>query len=198
MIAMLTGSLSHRNPSSAILSVNGVGYRIFATSRDLDNWVKEPEDLTVMVSTQVREDAITLYAFHDTATCDLFGTLIGTSGVGPKLAIAVLNALSPADLAAAVEAGDIATLTRISGVGKKTAQRLALELKGKIGGDWQGVAAAVKTTEPAQNDPLILALDRLGYTRAEITRVSRTLEAAGLGPDKPIAERLRAALANMG
>jgi Holliday junction DNA helicase RuvA len=198
MIAMLTGTLSHRGPSSAILSVNGVGYRIHATSRDLDDWVTKPEALTVMVSTQVREDSITLYAFNDSATCDLFGTLIGTSGVGPKLAVAVLNALSPADLAAAVEAGDIATLTRISGVGKKTAQRLALELKGKIGGDWQGVVSASISAIPVQTDPLMFALDKLGYTRSETMRTLRNLEAAGLGPEKPIAERLRAALASMG
>ena len=118
--------------------------------------------------------------------------------MGPKLAVAVLNALSPADLAAAVEAGDIATLTRISGVGKKTAQRLALELKGKIGGDWQGVVSASISAIPVQTDPLMFALDKLGYTRSETMRTLRNLEAAGLGPEKPIAERLRAALASMG
>jgi len=193
MIALLRGRPLFRNTNWCIIDVGGVGYEVHATNRGMDAWFDEAEDeVEVHVATYVREDAITLYGFSDATERSVHQLLMSVTGVGPRMALAALEVFTVAELARAVEDGDIVALTRIPGVGNKTAQRLALELKGKMPLTFPipGSPLAVVSSP----DTLILALQRLGYSRAEIARATQGLAKAGLSRDAPVADRLRAAL----
>ncbi|TNE84528.1 MAG: Holliday junction branch migration protein RuvA [Deltaproteobacteria bacterium] len=195
MIGRLTGTLVERDGNTGILDVRGVGYEVFSPVHALEAWLRADEDVTVHVSTQVREDAIALYAFPSKVDREAFTQLIAVSGVGPKLALAALDTLELDALHTAVESDDVKSLSRIPGVGKKTAQRIALELKGKLptrhGAPIGATPAASASTE---TDTLPAALERLGYKKAEIELVRSKLLDEGVSPDAPIAQRLRAAL----
>ncbi len=134
MIATLSGLLQHKDPASVILDVQGVGYEVQLSSRTYDTLPLEGEKAFLHIHTNVREDAITLYGFTDMEQKKLFLLLTGVSGVGPKLALSVLSGIDPAELCNAVNLKDMARLTALSGVGKKTAQRLCMELADKVGG----------------------------------------------------------------
>jgi len=192
MIGRLVGTLVDFDGNRGIVDVHGVGWEVFATSRALAAWSAEAGPVTVHVSTQVREDAITLYGFPTPVERQAFTVLLGVSGVGPKLALACLEALSVDALARAAESDDVVALGRISGVGKKTAQRLALELKGKLPVVFVPGAPARVPARPA-HDPLALALAQLDYGRAEIDRAIGVVEQRGLG-GAALDERLRAAI----
>jgi Holliday junction DNA helicase RuvA len=194
MIAMLRGRLLHRDGPRGILDVAGVGYEIFAPSRALDSWTGEAE-VVVHVSTQVREDAIQLFGFGSDLDRRAFSVLLGISGFGPKLALQTLDALGVEELTRAVEKDDTHALSRIPGVGHRKAQRLALELKGKLPVDLQVAARTgrpVTTRVPA--DPLALALAQLEYGRSEIERAMQALAADGVPADAQPDVRLKAAL----
>jgi len=195
MIARLTGTLADRGAGWGIVDVNGVGYEIFSPGRTLDAWAGQDEAITVHVSTQVREDSITLYAFASRTDRDAFQTLLGVSGIGPKIALATLDTFDVDGLAQAVATDDVLSLSKISGVGKKSAQRMALELKGKLAVDFSPTSAAAKKAAKHQPDDMLpLALARLDYGRSEIDRALKGLAAQGMTPDKPLQERLSAAL----
>jgi Holliday junction DNA helicase RuvA len=192
MIARLCGKLLDYSANRGILDVNGVGYEVFATQGDLATWFGQ-ESAIVAVSTQVREDSIHLYGFADEDKRLAFEVLLSVSGVGPKVALATLNTFSTAELAQAVETDDIRSLNQISGVGKKTAQRLALELKGKLKVRFEPTSGA-RTPADGPADPLPLALARLGYTKTEIDSAQRALQSMGVSTEADVSERLRAAL----
>lgn len=191
MIALLTGRLVDREGSRGILDVRGVGYEVFAPVACLERWNVEDGDVTAHVYTHVAEDALVLYGFDSAEARKAFAVLLSVSGVGPKVALATLDAHTVESLASAVESGDIASLGRIKGVGKKTAQRMVIDLKGKLPQRFAVAASKVATSA----DPLPMALSRLGYSKAEIQRATDRLVAEGIGPDEPVAIRLRAALA---
>lgn len=195
MIARLMGTLVERAGGVGIVDVGGVGYEIVSPARALDTWNTEDGQILVHVSTQVREDSITLYGFPTMRERQTFQTLLGVSGIGPKIALAALDALGVDQLAQAVETDDLLTLSKISGVGKKSAQRLALELKGKLQADFtptvgKGAAAARRK----ESDMLPLALARLDYGKSEIDRALKALIEQNLGPDADLQQRLSAAL----
>lgn len=192
MIARLTGELVHRDGQRGILDVQGVGYAIHATSQALESW-SGGERCEVWVSTQVREDAITLYAFATDLDRQAFEILLNVKGVGPKAGLATLDTLAVDALCAAVENDDLVALSRIPGVGKRTAQRLALELKGKLPVSFSPTAGGVSRPR-AKEDPIALALARLDYGKSEIDRALTALAQDGLGPDQPLEKRLGAAL----
>lgn len=193
MIALLRGNLLSRTGGYGVIDVGGVGYQVFATNTTLERWAGDDE-VTAHVSTQVREDSITLYGFATDQDRDAFLVLIGVSGVGPKMALSALDSLGLAELHKAVEADDVRTLTSISGVGKKTAQRLALELKGKLPVSFVPGLDAPKAAARKKADPLDLALARLGYTKSEIDRAHAGLDSASVDPEAPVGQRLGAAL----
>lgn len=193
MIGRLTGRLVERDGTTGVIDVGGVGYEVFSPEHALEAWIRSDEVVTVYVSTQVREDAIALYAFPSKIDRQAFLRLIGVSGVGPKLALAALDTMDLDALQGAVESDDIKALSRVPGVGKKTAQRIALELKGKLPTRFGRPAAATPST-PAFTDTLPAALERLGYKRGEIELVRAKLVEQGIAPEEPIATRLRAAL----
>ncbi len=134
MIATLSGILQHKNPASVIIDVQGVGYEVQLSGRTYDKLPLAGEKAFLHIHTNVREDAITLYGFTDMEQKKLFLLLTGVSGVGPKLALSILSGIDPAELCNAVNLKDMARLTALSGVGKKTAQRLCMELADKVGG----------------------------------------------------------------
>ena len=134
MIATLSGILQHKDPASVIIDVQGVGYEVQLSGRTYDKLPLAGEKVFLHIHTNVREDAITLYGFTDMEQKKLFLLLTGVSGVGPKLALSILSGIDPAELCNAVNLKDMARLTALSGVGKKTAQRLCMELADKVGG----------------------------------------------------------------
>ncbi len=178
-----------------MLDVNGVGYLVHASSRTLAALPQPPASAKVLVETHVREDAILLYGFADSAERDWFRLLTTVQGVGGRVALSVLSALSPRDLIGAIAAGDKASLTRAPGVGARLAVRLLTELRDKAGAmpSSPGIAMpASRTMGPA--DDAISALVNLGYRRTEVQPVvTKVAERLGDGAnlDTLIRESLR-------
>jgi holliday junction DNA helicase RuvA len=180
MIAMLTGTIAHKSPDHIILDVHGVGYRVqipFSTYYELP----EAGTVTLHIHTSVREDAIQLYGFRTHLEKSFFQLLISVSGVGPKLAKDILSNIQPEQLAQAIRQGDIQKLSTIPGIGKKTAERLILELKEKVG---KLDITLAPTTEP-RNIPeedvaedVVSALLNLGYKEPQVRKVMSGLDAA--------------------
>src|SRR5271156_3205382 len=142
MIAQLTGRIDQLAEGSCIVDVNGVGYLVHASTRTLAALPPPPAAARLLIETHVREDAILLFGFAETAERDWFRLLTTVQGVGAKVALGILSALSPKDLVAAIAAGDRGTLTRAPGVGPKLAVRLLTELRDKVGGMPTGVTLA--------------------------------------------------------
>lgn len=194
MIAKLTGRVAALEDGSCVLDVGGVGYLVHASTRTLAA-LPTGEIAVVLIETQVREDAITLYGFADPAEREWFRLLTTVQGVGAKVALNVLSALSPRELIAAIAAGDRATLTRAPGVGARLAVRLLTELHDKAGAMPSGTAFAPTLLPPAGPEADALsALLNLGYRRPEaqaaVARVSARL-GVGTALDALICESLR-------
>ncbi len=171
MIAFLTGRVAGKSAGSALLDVGGVGYRLLMSTRSLSSLPAEGDSVTVHTYLHVREDELTLYGFENDDERVLFETLIGVSGVGPKVALAVLSALRPDALRSAVASDDVAVLSSVPGVGKKTAQRLALELKDKL--DLPDLAAGARGPRAAAVAEARDALLSMGFTAVEAAAALR-------------------------
>jgi Holliday junction DNA helicase RuvA len=181
MIALLTGQYTHLDEASCIIDVAGVGYLVQASTRTLSALPRPPAPARVLVETIVREDAILLFGFAEAAERDWFRLLLTIQGVGAKVALAILSALSPRDLVQAITAGDRAAITRAPGVGPKLAVRLLTELRDRAGGMPTGGAAPVaRASEGGIAVDVLSALANLGYRRAEaVPAVDRAIEEAG-------------------
>jgi len=193
LIARLTGTLVERLTDCGVLDVNGVGYEVFSTERNLEAWAGT-DPVSVHIHTVVREDVIALYGFQTADEKTAFRVLIGVSGCGPKMALAALNTYTVSELTTSIEADDVSALSKISGVGKKKAQRLALELKGKMPASFQAAGAKLAHKKRGPVDQLPLALARLDYGKSEIDRAIRALAQRGISADEPVQKRLAAAL----
>ena len=182
MIASLTGRVEAVEAGSCIVDVNGVGYLVQASTRTLSALSTASGTQRVLVETQVREDAITLFGFADPAEREWFRVLCSVQGVGPRVALGILSALSPSELIGAIQAGDRGSLTRASGVGAKLAIRLLTELRDKAGAMPSGHGFAPVIAPPAgtlESDALS-ALLNLGYRRPEAqAAVGRVAERLG-------------------
>jgi Holliday junction DNA helicase RuvA len=171
MIAVLRGSISEKTPSRVIVDVAGVGYDVLVPLSTFYVLGEPGAAVTLRIHTHVREDVIALYGFTTRLEQELFERLISISGVGPKLALAVLSGIEPAELIRAIRAQDVARLTRIPGIGKKTAERIGLELKDRLPAGLQDVintgepAPAASTAVDHLRDDLLSALVNLGYQR---------------------------------
>lgn len=176
MIAHLRGRVLRKSPQEVVVDVGGVGYRVAIPVSTFYRLGDEGAEVSLRVHTQVREDALALFGFITAHEQDLFERLIQVAGVGPKLAVNILSGIEAAELAAALRESDIARLTRVPGVGKKTAERLVVELKDKMP---PAVAEAREEEEAAAATPkedLLSALAHLGYSRVEAERgVDRAL-----------------------
>ena len=183
MIAKLTGRVDSLEEGRCIIDVHGVGYQVHASTRTLAALPQPPEAAQLLIETHVREDAITLYGFAGRAERDWFRLLTAIQGVGAKVALGILSALSPNDLAAAIAAQDRTSLTRAPGVGTKLAGRLLSELRdkaGSIGAEPGFVPAPAFVSAPGIADDALFALIGLGYKRPEAQPViARTMSRLG-------------------
>jgi holliday junction DNA helicase RuvA len=166
MIARLSGILAETSADTAIIDVGGVGYLVHASGRTLEALGPVGGEVLIMTELQVREDAWTLFGFGSTLERDSFRALTSVQGVGGKLAIAILSALSPDELARAVSQDDKAMIGRANGVGPKLAARIANELKGKLGAAGLGASLASSSRGGTASDALS-ALANLGFKPAE-------------------------------
>lgn len=181
MIAMLTGRIAHKSPDHIILDVHGVGYRVLIPFSTYYELPEEGGEATLQIHTSVREDAILLYGFRSRLEKSFFQLLISVSGVGPKLARDILSNIQPAPLAQALVQSDIQKLSSIPGIGKKTAERLILELKEKIGKlDMASVPAAEPRSIPGEEvvEDVVSALLNLGYKEPQVRKVLGSLDAS--------------------
>jgi Holliday junction DNA helicase RuvA len=195
MIALLTGRVEALEDGRCVLDVNGVGYLVHASSRTLAALPQSPATAKLLIETHVREDAIQLFGFADSAERDWFRLLTTVQGVGPRVALSVLSALSPRDLISAIAAGDRASLTRAPGVGARLAVRLLTELREKAGAMPSSPGVSLPAAQPAGvAQDALSALVNLGYRRAEVLpAVTRVVERLGetTGLDTVIRESLR-------
>ena len=181
MIALLTGQFTPLDDTSCIMDVGGVGYLVQASTRTLAALPRPPHPARVLVETIVREDAILLFGFAEPAERDWFRLLLTVQGVGARVSLGILGALSPQDLARAITAGDRAAITRAPGVGPKLAVRLLTELRDRAGTMPLGPAATGQAAAPASGlaADALSALANLGYRRAEAAPVlDRVMQAA--------------------
>jgi Holliday junction DNA helicase RuvA len=167
VIAHLRGSILDKHPNRIVIDVNGVGYDVFVPLSTFYGLGEPGAAIALRIHTHVREDAFVLYGFATLLEQELFERLIGVSGIGPKVALAVLSGIEPQEFIRAIERGDLARLTAIPGVGKKTSERIVLELKDRlpraqVAADLAGVAAP---EAPILRDDVVSALVNLGYHR---------------------------------
>jgi len=174
MIALLTGNIAHKAPDFIVLDVQGVGYRVHIPFSTYFELPEEGGNVSLHVYTHVKEDAIHLYGFRTLAEKELFQLLISVSGVGPKLANNILSNIESTDLTQALIRGDLARLSAIPGIGRKTAERLVLELKEKV--KKLAPASLATLAAPAHRhedirDDVLSALVNLGYKEAMVGKV---------------------------
>ncbi len=197
MIGFLHGTLVDALPTQATIEVNGVGYEVLIPLSSYDKLPPAGQAVKLLTHLVVREDSHTLYGFMSSAERDLFRLLINTvSGIGPKIALNVLSGISVVAFRGAVATGDVKVLSQVSGVGRKTAERMVVELKDKIGaaGAWEAASAQRALSEPEQRvNDAVLALMALGFKQLEAHDSVRRTQAA-LGPQATVEELVRACL----
>jgi len=177
MIAHLRGRLISKHPNQAIVEAAGVGYDVTITIPTFSDLPATGSEVALHIHTHVREDAIALFGFLRSEEKQLFEKLITVSGIGPKLAITILSGMATSDMVGAIRANDYARLTKIPGIGKKTAERMCVELRDKLEGF--GEMQPVKTLSGIEED-VISALTNLGYQRALAEKsVERAVASAG-------------------
>lgn len=179
MIAQLAGALAYKSPEHLIVDVQGVGYQVFVSLNSFYRLPEPGDRVALLIHTHVREDAFQLYGFVDRDEKELFLLLLGVSGIGPRLALNILSGTPAQELQAALEAGDLVRLVAIPGIGKKTAERLVVELRDKV--------KLLKGTRPGDSGQRVTgveaeavsALLNLGYRRPEAERAVKAAFAAG-------------------
>jgi len=189
MIAYLRGKLLFKHPNQAVVEVGGVGYEVNITVPTFSDLPGPGAEVSLFIHTHVREDALSLFGFLRAEEKQLFEKLISVSGIGPKLAITILSGLSAPAAVAAIQGNDVAALTRVPGIGKKTAERMVLELRDKLQG-LGGAPAMAAAASPMEED-VISALLNLGYNRS---MAEKALARAGKGDGQTFDELFRRVL----
>ncbi|HXP63659.1 MAG TPA: Holliday junction branch migration protein RuvA [Dongiaceae bacterium] len=197
MISFLHGTLVDALPTQATIEVGGVGYEVLIPLSSYDKLPPAGQAVKLLTQLVVREDSHTLYGFMSSAERDLFRLLINTvSGIGPKIALNVLSGISVVAFRGAVATGDVKVLSQVSGVGRKTAERMVVELKDKIGaaGAWEAASAQRALSGPDQRvNDAVLALMALGFKQLEAHDAVRRTQTA-LGAQATVEELVRACL----
>jgi Holliday junction DNA helicase RuvA len=165
VIAHLRGRIFDKHPNRLVVDVDGVGYDVFVPLSTFYGLGERGSEIALRIHTHVREDALALFGFATLLEQGLFERLIGVGGIGPKLALAVLSGIEPQDLIRAIERGDVARLTAIPGVGKKTSERIVLELKDRLPRQDFPPSAGAAVESPSLRDDVLSALINLGYHR---------------------------------
>lgn len=198
MIASVRGSVLHTGLDRVVVEVGGVGMLVHTTPGTAAS-VRRGQEAALSTTLVVREDSLTLYGFANTDERDMFEQVQTVSGVGPRLALAMLSVMPPDRIRAAISGSDIAGLTKVPGIGKKGAERMVLELRDKIGmpRGGEGTAAPVRSAAPAWRDQVTEALVGLGWSAKQADdAVKRVADEAGAEPN--VSEMLRAALRELG
>lgn len=176
MIAHIRGRLLSKHPNQAIVEAAGVGYDVTISVPTFSDLPAPGGEVALHIHTHVREDALALYGFLRQSEKQIFEKLISVSGIGPKLAITILSGMPADEMAGAIRGNDVAKLTRIPGIGRKTAERMVLELRDKLPREAFGEPATLPSITPVEED-VLSALMNLGYQRAAaeraLTSVSR-------------------------
>jgi len=180
MIAHLRGKLLAKHPNQAIVETGGVGYDVTISVPTFSDLPAIGDEVTLHIHTHVREDLIALYGFLRLAEKRLFEKLITVSGIGPKLAITILSGIAADEMVSAIRGNDIARLTRIPGIGKKTAERMVLELRDKLPSEGVAESPAMPAMSAVEED-VLSALMNLGYQRAAAERALASVEKNGKG-----------------
>ena len=180
MIAHLRGRLIAKHPNQAIVEAGGVGYDVTISVPTFSEMPAAGAEVSLHIHTHVREDAIALFGFLRREEKQLFERLISVSGIGPKLAITILSGMPTPDMVTAIRGNDVGRLTRIPGIGKKTAERMVLELRDKL--EHFGAAPAAPPASPIEED-VISALVNLGYQRGMAERALAAAARKGAKPD---------------
>ncbi|MFC1914326.1 Holliday junction branch migration protein RuvA [Chloroflexota bacterium] len=192
MISSLQGKLESLGSDWAIINVGGIGFQVYLPTSELSSLGAVGEEVKLFTHLHLREDNVALYGFASAEELALFQMLLGVSGLGPRLALAMLSAMKVEQLTMAIVTGSTDLLTTVPGVGKKVASRLILELKEKIGAGW----VITPDTELArENADVLAALTSLGYSAAEATRAVATLPPS---PGLKLEEKIKLALQYLG
>jgi Holliday junction DNA helicase RuvA len=192
MIAHLRGKLISKHPNQAVVEAAGVGYEVNITIPTFSGLPNLGSEVSLFVHTHVREDALALFGFLRAEEKQLFEKLLSVSGIGPKLAITILSGMAADAMVAAIKGNNVPALTRIPGIGKKTAERMVLELRDKL--DSFGAIETVAAVSPVEED-VISALVNLGYQRGLVEKVMARLDKPAAEPFDGLFRRSLAALA---
>jgi Holliday junction DNA helicase RuvA len=196
MIGRLRGILISKQPPWLLVEVGGVGYELEAPMSTIYDLPATGKEVVLLTHYAVKEDSVALYGFLHESERTLFRNLQKVSGIGAKISLAVLSGVSTQDFARLVQAGDVAALTKIPGIGKKTAERIVVELRDRLDGLGASVPG-LSSTSSAPLDPAgeaTVALQQLGYKPAEVTRLVQKVAAQGDSAETIIRKALRAAL----
>ena len=188
MIASLHGRLESMSGDGVVLNVGGIGFQVYLPTSTLSSLGNIGEEVSLHTHLHLREDNVTLYGFASADELRLFQTLLGVSGLGPRLALAMLSAMSLEQLTMAVATGSTDLLTSIPGIGRKVADRLVLELKDKVAAGWVTTPAAQLAEE---NTDVLAALVSLGYSASEASRAVASLPVSS---DLSLEEKIKQAL----
>ena len=192
MIAYLNGTLAHTSPSMVHVDVNGVGYEVQISLHTYSR-LEGKDKIKLLIHQQFREDGQTLYGFHDQPEKDMFVQLIGITGVGASTARMMLSSMRPDEIAQAISKGDSKLLERVKGIGKKTAERIVLELKDKMSKLSVQISGSLQAPVPSQEQDALQALVALGIPRATAESAVRKA-AASLPADQPLETLIKKAL----
>ncbi|HET6433314.1 Holliday junction branch migration protein RuvA [Dyella sp.] len=196
MIGRLRGTLVSKQPPWLLIDVGGVGYELEAPMSTIYDLPATGKEVTLLTHHAVKEDSVALYGFMHETERTLFRNLLKVSGIGAKIALAVLSGASTADFARLVHAGDVVALTKIPGIGKKTAERIVVELRDRVDGltvSLPGMPASAGAPLDAAGEATV-ALQQLGYKPVEVTRLVQKVAADGDSAEAIIRKALRAAL----
>jgi Holliday junction DNA helicase RuvA len=180
MIAHLRGTLLAKHPNQAIVETHGVGYDVTISVPTFSEMPAAGSEVALHIHTHVREDALNLYGFLRLTEKHLFEKLLTVSGIGPKLAITILSGMPVDEMVNAIRGGDVARLTRIPGIGKKTAERMVLELRDKLPAGTGAAEVSVTAANPVEED-VVSALVNLGYQRATAEKALLAARGAASG-----------------
>ncbi len=198
MIGLLRGKLLIKQPPDLMLDVNGVGYEVQASMTTFYDLPELHAEVTLYTHFVVREDAQLLYGFSSQTERELFRHLLKVNGVGPKMALAIVSGMNPVEFNQVIHAADIARLSRIPGVGKKTAERLVIELRDRLpkaeASSSTGVAVSAPLPSVSVSDEAVNALLALGYKPAQASQMIAAYDNQGLGVEDMIRQALRASL----
>ncbi len=194
MIARLSGILLEKSPPLLVIDVNGVGYEIEAPSGLFSELPENGKQVAVIIHHHFSQDSQTLFGFSSLGERELFRKLLKISGIGAKMALNILSGANGEELARYVSMGDVASLTRLPGIGKKTAERIIMELRDKLDGLAMAGGTSIRGATPASNDPAAeasFALASLGYKPAEVSRMVSAVAESGMDAEEIIRKALQ-------